>query len=361
MVAWDAVQKFRGAMDQARIAEELGVRYIVSGSMRMAGERIRVTMQLTEAETWYVVWSQSYDRPARDVFGVQDEVAGRVAATVAPHLEWVEGRKSLQKQESDLQFWEYFHRGNAHLLEFTEEGNKAARGVFRTALEIDSESGKAWTGLAYSLDRDLFWGFSRNRPKHIQEMYEATTEAVKADPSYNLAKIMHAYSAIWVRNFKLALAAAREALVLNPSDGFSHIILGEVLDILGEREEAVACARAGVALNENHPRIHTFRGVLLRIYLSARNYAAAEDWGLQALHERSDYPHLHAYIAASLVYQGRDDEARDLMRRVPRIPVGLGQSYKDPGDNAHIAHALKEIGWEVDSDNPGIWTQSHEN
>ena len=85
-------------------------------------------------------------------------VARRVAATVAPHLEWVEGRKSLKKRDSDLQFWEYFHRGNAHLLEFTESGNQAARDVFRAALEFDRESGKAWTGLAYSFDRDLFWG-----------------------------------------------------------------------------------------------------------------------------------------------------------------------------------------------------------
>ena len=65
--------------------------------------------------------------------------------------------------------------------------------------------------------------------------------------------------------------------------------------------------------------------------------------------------HLHAYVAASLVYQGRNDEARDLLRRVPRVPVGLGQSYKDPSDNAHIANALDKIGWEVDSDNPGVW------
>ncbi len=327
------------------VARELGARYLLTGSVRKSGRRLRVSLQLLDGGNGHQIWSGAYDQIMKDIFDIQDDIARRVAAAIIPELERHEAALSLAKTDDALDAWDYFHRGAALLSEFTRDGNRRARAMFQRAIERDPRYGKAFTGLAYTCHRDLFWAFAPDRAKWRRDCLEAAEAAVRLDGRDAVARNVLAYGRLWRGDHDLAVAEAREAVKLNPGNAFSRIVLGDVLDASGARGEALDSAKLGVELNERNPRVQTFLGVVARILLSARAYAEAEAWARKALTVRSDYPHAQVYCAVALAYQDRVEEARRLLSACAHQPVGIALRYRDPEDSRHMRDGLEMVGW----------------
>ncbi len=336
---------FKGkAADARRIATELGVRYVLEGSVRRSGNRSRISVQLSDAVADAQVWNDHFDRDVEDLFALQDEIAQRIAAVVSPELEKAEGRRIRTASPANFGAWEMVQRGVALLQEFTPEGNAAARDMFEQAIRLDPAYTKAYTGLAYSYHRDIFWDFAGNRDEWIRRFLEAATQAVRLDDTDSSAQLVLGYANIWARRFDLAEAELRRAVELHPGNAFAHVALGEAIDLSGRPIEAHLHIHKGIDLNRRDPRVHTFVGALARVHLNARDYEQAVGAARDALETRPDYPHANAYLLSALGHLGLKDEARIAWERCPTVLPGFATAYRDPADVAHYLDGLEKAG-----------------
>jgi len=337
---------FRGqAVDVKRVARELGARYVLEGSVRKGGERLRITAQLIDAETDHHIWAERYDRSLEDMFALQDEIAQRIAATLAPELEKAEGRRAESKHPDSFDAWDCYQRGAALLFRFTKDGNEEARRMFAAAIDREPGYSKAFTGLAYSYHRDLFWNLVDDRATWIARFHDAARRAVDLDDRDSSAHQVLGYANLWKGDYDLAIAEERRAVALHPGNAFAHESLGEVLDLSGRSEEAIPHSRLGCELNQQDPRVHTFIGAVARVYLNARRYREAEDWARRALERRADYPPAQLYLASTLGHQDRTEEARVVLEGCERLLPGFATIYKNPADTEHFLDGLRRAGW----------------
>ena len=328
-----------------QIAKELGAAYILEGSVRKSGSKLRISAQLIEASTDLHLWAERYDRQLEDIFQLQDEITHRIAATVAPELEKVEAKRISTKHPRNLDAWDYYQRGASLLFEFSKQGNEQARKMFLAAIEMDPRYSKAHTGLAYSYHRDLFWNYADNRLQWIERFLQAARNAVKHDDTDSSAHLVLGYAYIWDGQYDLAIAAEQRAVTLHPGNAFAHVALGEALDLSGDPRQAIPHVQAGIEMNENDPRIHTFIGALARTWINARDYQQGEHWARKALERRDDYPQAQFYLAASLGHQGRIDEAEAVLKSCHHLLPGWALAYKHERDNEHFLEGLRKAGW----------------
>ncbi len=183
--------RFKGnPSDPRQIGDEFGVRYVLDGSVRRSGKRIRIAVQLNDAVEGHQVWSERYDRDLEDIFSVQDEISHRVAAVVAPELEKAEGRRLHSASPASFGAWELVQRGVGLLQDFTSGSNANARSMFNKAIKLDPQYTKAHTGLAYSYHRDIFWDYAEDRNDWIDQIHQAATNAVRLDDTDSSAQLV---------------------------------------------------------------------------------------------------------------------------------------------------------------------------
>ena len=297
------------------------------------------------ASTDLHLWAERFDRQLKDIFQLQDEITYRIAATVAPELEKVEAKRISTKHPHNLDAWDYYQRGASLLFEFSKQGNDQARKMFLAAIEMDLRYSKAHTGLAYSYHRDLFWNYADDRLQWIEWFLQAARNAVKHDDTDSSAHLVLGYAYMWDRQYDLAIAAEQRAVTLHPGNAFAHVALGEALDLSGDPRQAIPHMQAGIEMNENDPRIHTFIGALARTWINARDYQQGEYWARKALERRDDYPQAQFYLAASLGHQGRIDEGEAVLKICHHLLPGWALAYKHERDNEHFLEGLRKAGW----------------
>ncbi len=174
-----------------------------------------------DASSDHPVWTERFDRDLEDIFELQDEITQRVAATVAPELENMEATKLGSRQPVNFDAWDYYQRGNAALFDFTEAGNELARRMFRRAIKLEPTYSRAFTGLAYSYHRDIFWDYAKSRDEWIKEFIKVARRAVELDDTNSSSHLVLGYAYIWAGQHDLAVAAERQALELHPGNAFA--------------------------------------------------------------------------------------------------------------------------------------------
>lgn len=336
---------FKGrSVDSRTAAEELGVRYVLEGSVRKSGNRIRISVQLNDAVADSQVWAERFDRNLEDIFELQDEITHRVAAVVAPELEKAEAKRVLSAPPASFGAWEAVQRGLALLHDFTKGSNARARDMFQRAIELDPNYSKAYTGLAYSYHRDIFWNYADDPASSVERFLDAAKRAVILDDTDSSAHLVLGYAYLWASQYDLAEAHERRAVELNQGNAFAHVALGEAIDLAGRPLEAVSFVQKGIDLNLRDPRVHTFIGALARVYLNARDYEQAASTARWALERRADYPQANAYLISALGHLGLTDEAHAAFTRCPRILPGFATAYRDPEDIEHYLDGLRKAG-----------------
>jgi len=350
VIARNSSFSFKGqAIDVRDIAKALGARYVLQGSVRHAGERMRIGLQLIDADSAHHCWADRYDRAVEDIFDLQDEITHRVVATVVPELEHAEVKRSLKRRTESLSAWDWYARGSAEVNRFTLAGNAAAREHFARALELDLDYADAWTGLGFAHLRDLNLGGERPRDACISEGLAAAQRATDADPDSSQAHLCLGTAYVWMERWDLAMAETELAVRLNPSNAHACMALGNRLDLIGRTAEGIAQLERAIELNPRDTRVRIFMRYLARACLNARDYAKAEHWIRRALQHDPDWP-LALYMLASILgHQGRIADGVRVRDQCERLSPGFieqhaeWQPYGDPQANAHFHAGMRRL------------------
>jgi adenylate cyclase len=307
------------AVNVKQVSRELGVRYLVEGSVRKAGDRVRISAQLIDAITGSHVWAERYDRELKDVFAVQDEITEAIVASVYPELLQSEQARAARKEPTSLDAWENVQRGWWHFLRNVKSDNAKARAFFERASELDPQFARAYFSLALTHYADLINEWTPSRDRSIQELNQAVRKGValdNKDPSGQLV-LGRAY---WVAgDIEKAVTCAEVAVQLDPSFAFAYFSLGLLLAHAGRPEEAIENIERGMRLSPRDLTMHFAFSYLAQAHFGAGRYEDAVDWAQRSLQQRPDYDHAYRTLAASHAHLGQLDEARAALREAVRI------------------------------------------
>lgn len=290
-----------------QVAEELGVRYVVEGSVQISGDKLRVTAQLIDSTNGKHLWADSYDRDLDDIFSVQDEVTRTIALTLNENIDLAEYDRLEHQPTDNLGAYELFKRAQEQSFTFTKEGNIRAMELSRKAIELDPNFASAYIELAWTHNFGYRWGWTDITPREdsLALAFEMARKAIKMEP-YNF-KAHQVLASITVQTGDLEKAASifEKAISLNPN---SAQVLADSIDPLvysGKAEEAVERMKAAIRLNPHHPDWYLWN--LGWAQYSAEDYEGA----LASIEKMNEVPdRLRRTLAPVLLRLGRHDEAR---------------------------------------------------
>jgi adenylate cyclase len=330
-----------------KIAEELGVRYILEGSVRKAGRRLRITAQLIDAKTGHHVWAERFDRQLEDIFDIQDEITNRIAATIMPELEHFELRRSTVKRTEDLNALDYYLRGMETFHDETCEGTAASIRMFQSAVDLDANYCDAWARLGWAYARLVMFKCVDDQDATLRLGFEASQRAVALDKSSAVAHMGLGECHIWAEETDLGLAEAHIALELNPNFAIAAMSVGNRLDLTGRTEEGIAQIERALTLNPRDPNRWRYMAYLSRAYIGLGDYQRATDWAREAALLRPDLPEALFRCAVSVAHLDEVDEARALLDRCRAIDpnylsrMANWRPYADQSRNDHVLSGLR--------------------
>jgi len=305
------------AVDIRQVGRELGVRYLLEGSLRKNGNRVRITAQLIEAVSGTHVWAERYDGDLSDVFAVQDAITASVVGVIEPALAEAEQQRSLRKPPDRLDAWEAYQRGLWHFYKYGPEENQTALTFFRQAIALDPNFAPGHYGYALALQWDV-WHYSDRPFDEVQGVpREEALLAVALDDKDAMAHAILAHMLMWGSEWEGAIAEARTALALNPNSAFVISMLGCVLGFGGYRDEAFDRLRQAMRASPHDPLTWLWTLWTGFIQLSARNFDAALTTLHQVVRLRPGLAPAYELMAACLAHLGRLDEASAMLERIP--------------------------------------------
>ncbi|MFO1056902.1 MAG: adenylate/guanylate cyclase domain-containing protein [Dongiaceae bacterium] len=309
VIGYQAVRQFKGkALAAGELARELGVRYALQGSVRRDGSLIRVTAQLSDAQTARHLWSHRYDDELKDVFDVQDKITTSVAAALQAKLIGAETERALAKGPDNLDAYDYVLRGRERLAAGTEEANSEARSLLDKAIGLDPTYASAYVALGTTWLYDAVSGWTEFRDDALQKAEEAALKAIALDDSSAAAHALLGNVYLNQARFDLALQQCERAIALNPSDANSYATKGDALVFTGHPQQAIAAFDTALQLNPGTVWADHLNTVGWSYYLAGRYDDAARVFESGATRPTLDYA-VAAGLAASYAQQERPAEA----------------------------------------------------
>ena len=334
-----------------QVGRELGVRYVLEGSLRKSGSRIRVTAQLVEAETGRHVWAERYDRELAEVFAVQDEITEAVTTTVTPVIADAEQHRALRRPPGRLDAWGAYQRGLWHLSKVTAEDNALAEKFFQRAIDLDPIFTGGYTGLAAALDRagNIFRTRDLADAQSAEEALALRAVALDGGDAEARARLAIALSVRGDRQG--ARAEAERALTISPNLAEAHGALGVVLTFGGHPREGLTALKRCIQLDPRSPfLVLRLRQVAFALYF-CREYAASAEAARQAIRSYPDRGP-YAVFAAALGQMGCPAEAKQALERLPPGVLDAfvrgGALMVRPEDHAHLIEGLRKAGFPVE-------------
>jgi adenylate cyclase len=333
-----------------QVSEELGVRYVLEGSVQRSGDRVRITAQLIDATSGRHLWGERLERELKDIFAMQDEVVQTIVARLAS-VEGAERVRSMRKPTERLDAYELVLRAKKARLSFTKEGNAEALRLLQSAIELDPEYARAYAGLAGVHQFDATFGWSESPAESINRAFEFAKRAVALDDSDYLGHWYLGRALIAKKEFDQGLAEYEKAMALNPNAANLLAHMGVALYWVGRPEEAVEWVKKATRLNPYYP--DWYAGVLGFAYYMASQYEEAIAPLMEAVNRNPKALWMRAHLAASYAQLGRDEEARNAATAVleisPEFSIehwsgSYGIAFKKPSDLEHYLDGLRKAG-----------------
>jgi adenylate cyclase len=299
------------AADVRRIAAELGVRFIVEGSVRKSGNTLRVTTQLIDAATGSHLWAQRFDRELTDIFAVQDEITRTIVASLAGQVEEADRRRALRKTGSDLSAYDLLLRGKHRLEKGAKEDVLAAREIFERVLEIAPDWTPGYVELAETYFYEAISDWSSGPEAAVEKLFALGREAARLDPQDSRARLCLAFGHLRLTgNLELAQAQVEEAIALNPNDLDNYCLKGFLSTYMGEFEDVLWCTSEAIRRAPNMPE-KCLQSRVMAEYLLGRYADAIATFG------RMSCPpiELLGWVAACYAELGREEEAQATARQ----------------------------------------------
>lgn len=340
----------RRAVDVKQVARELGVRYILEGSVRRAGQRVRITGQLIEAETGNHLWAERFDRDLADIFAIQDEITQSVVGAIEPEMLLIEGKRAFRKNVGNLDAFDCCMRAMWHFSQLGSEDHNQAVTLIRQALTLDPNLAQAHMTLARTLNARIWYGWSGDPVRDVSEIYAAGARSVSLDDRDPYCHYAFCWASLLRQMHTQALAEAQRSIDLNPNFALGFFSLGLVRVHIGHFTEALDSLLRSLRLNPNDPQAGSFLSFVALAHYHQENYEEAVHYGELAVRARRPYLALRVLLA-SLGQLGRLDEARPLLQefisRQPRDPqrqFEVTTPYLDLKYRDHLTEGLRRAG-----------------
>jgi len=335
-----------------KVGEELGVRYVVEGSVRKSGHRVRVTVQLIQADTGHHIMAERYDRDLTDLFELQDEITHAIAGAIEPELLKFERERIAERPQHSEDAYELYQRGTWHHYRQTKQDNIEAQAYFRRALEIDPQYPQATAALALALCNAAYLAWAEDPEAKYAESYELAQRAVALDARYPAARFALALVCAWTGRSDRSVAEFQEAIDLNPSYAAANAILGGMFTVRGQPEKGLALVEKGIRLSPGDPRLYIWLPSLAATHYQLRHYAEAVEVGRRSWTLNRNWPLGLTYVVAGLAQLGRIDEAKaalsDLKGLDPNfsfVRTTLQRLYTDRAGIDHLLDGLGKAGF----------------
>jgi adenylate cyclase len=328
-----------------QVAEELGVQYVLEGSVQKSGEQIRITAQLIDAIKGHHLWSKRYDRDLNDIFALQDEITMKIMMALQVELTEGEQARFYSKGTENLEAYFKFLKGNELFRLQTPDSNKLARQMAEKAIELDPEYAAAYRLLAWITMYDE----SMSHKKRLDRAYELAQKALELDDSladaYALLGGIHARK----RDYEKAIALRERAVALSPNGADVIVHLGGILNIVGRPEEGLRLIKKGMRLNPFSPIWYSW--ALAGSYQNMEQYEKVIEVCEPLIKQNPDNYLLHLSLAVAYSLSDREEEARneatEILRLNPKFSVEVYEKThfaKDPAVRKRGADALRKAG-----------------
>ena len=335
-----------------QVAQELDAGYLVEGSVRRSGGRVRITAQLIDANTDHHIWARRYDRDLRDIFALQDEITESIVTSIEPELQRFEQKRALRKRPENLDAWDYTLRAQSRVNEFTKDDNIEAIRLLHQAISMDPDSAYALSMLALCHYKDAILGFSDNRHRSLNETFRAAEQAVRLDDGDWLAHAMFGIAFVWTRrDFDRALEEEERAIELNPSSTWTRAFISCVLEFGGRPADAIPQLHTALRLDPYGPLKSLIYADLSLSHLLLRELESAVENAQKSIEANPQNVRAQQRLLASLGHMGRKDEARaaleQLMQRQPDFSLAyIDDTYpfKLAEDRAYFIDGLRKAG-----------------
>jgi TolB-like protein/Tfp pilus assembly protein PilF len=316
VIARNSTFSYKGKpVDVKQIGRELGVRYILEGSIRKIGNRVRITAQLINAATRAHLWAERYDRELTDIFALQDEITQSVTAAIEPKLVEAESVHFQGRSSEDLDAWDLVTRAVGRIWRMTATESEAAIDMLRLAVQRYPNYGPAQSMLAFALlvSDHVGWAPAGNPYRFAAEFAHRAAELDDNDPWAHLAL---GYLAFTARHTDDAVREFQRALDLNPNFAAAYGYLGWALVFDGRHEEATEYFQQAFRISPHDPLIAYFYTGMCVAHYFARRFDEAVEWGRKSIQQQPGFIPSHRILCASLAQAGRTEELRTAMARL---------------------------------------------
>jgi tetratricopeptide (TPR) repeat protein len=313
------------------IGRDLGVRYVVEGSVRRDGKRIRVTAQLIETATGRHLWADRYDRELEEIFSLQDEITRTIAAAIEPELGNVERERSRRKSPASLDAWDLYQRGLWSMYQETKRDNREALQQFEQSISLNSNFAPAYAASAYVLCFDIINGYRELSTDAIDEAHQTAKKAIALDDKDAMAHVILGRINLLQCKHEDAIAELETAIQLNPNLADAYHGHGFALTMSGRPEEAVTQFERAIRLSPYDPRVSSFHEMQAWALLVVGRYEEAAHSARIAVRRPNADLWAYATLSAVLGHLDRLDEAgsarAELLRRMPDFSLGFVRRF----------------------------------
>ena len=352
VIARNSSFTYKGShVDVTEVAQQLGVRYVVEGSARKAGDQVRVTAQLIDAGSGRHVWAEQYDRQLDDVFAVQDEITFNIVAGLAQELLSAEMHRAWRRKAPNPGARDCYMHGLWRYGRFTADDNAEAMRLARQGIELDPNDANCYALLGFALHMEFMYDWGDDRWRSIREAHEAALRSVALDDHDSMGYRCLAIMELYLKRHDEALRSIEKAVDLNPNDADGFAIMGGTLGCAGDYEGARANVEKAIRHSPRDPFLASWYNHLAHAAAVAGRHEEAVDWAHRLLQARPHFPAGHRVLASSLSHLGRREEAnselRALLALLPDLSladVQLTVPIKDPDAMERYLDGLRQAG-----------------
>jgi TolB-like protein len=335
-----------------QIGDELGVGYVVEGSVRKVGERVRISAQLNDVATGSHIWAERYDRDLADVFAVQDEITEAIVAAVEPRLYAAENFRARRKPPDSMDAWDLVMRALSHYWRVTRQDNVVAQALLEKATALDPHYGQAFGVLATSHTFSAHMGWEDSAvATPIAE--RAAAIAILADSEDPWAHLALGSVYLFARRFDDSLAEFEAALRLNPNFSLAQGYHGLALAYCGRSEEAARAAQRALRLSPRDPLVAIYCGIAAYSHYVGRDYEGAVRLAREGIRQRGDFVGAHRVLAAATGMAGQVDMARAALKELRRVQPSISLDWiakempiKQDAEREHYLEGFRRAGLE---------------
>ena len=332
-----------------QVGKELGVRYILEGSVQKAGDRVRITAQLIDTTTGYHLWSENYDRDLSDIFALQDEITLKIMNALQIKLTMGEQARLWAGATINIQAYDMHMRGNECFFRINEKDNKQARRFYHEAINFDNTYAEPYVMLGHSHILDLLYRWSNSPIESFEQAEKCAERALALKDSLDLTHSLWGWIYLFRRQHEKAIKEGERAIELNPNGAEAHIQLSFILILSDETELAIKLAKRAFRLNPIPlPYYYMF---LAMAYRNNGQYDKAIELSKKGLRGNPDQLSVYLTLAASYMYLNRTEEAHKAVKEVLRIHPNFSlehqaktMPYKRQETGDRFIEALRKAG-----------------